>query len=129
MECTSAPWQCVFQRKSLYIEKLPSDKGNPSIHVIFRGVSPKILFLLWSIYDCLFSCTPCPRVMKIKTLGEKIMLISKYDSQFAIRAIPDYEPVCMGDTNLKCKRNVLLRFTLNAKLCFLSSLSPLGHHK
>ena len=34
--------------------------------------------------------------MKIKTLGEKIMLISKYDSQFAIRAIPDYEPVCMG---------------------------------
>ena len=28
---------------------MPSDKGNPSIQVIYRGVSPKISFLLWSI--------------------------------------------------------------------------------
>ena len=27
---------------------MSSDRGNPSIHVVFRGVSPKISFLLWS---------------------------------------------------------------------------------
>ena len=55
---------------------MSSDNGKPSIHVIFGGVSPKIWFLLWSIYDyCLLSYTPFPRVMKIGTLGEKSMQI------------------------------------------------------
>ena len=55
---------------------MSSDNGKPSIYVIFGGVSPKISFLLWSIYDyCLLSYTPFPRVMKIGTLGEKSMQI------------------------------------------------------
>ena len=48
----------IRQGKSIY-----------SCHI--QGISPKISFLLWSIYDCLFSWTTCPRVMKIGTLGEK----------------------------------------------------------
>ena len=50
-------------------------RGNPSIHVIIRGVSPKISFLLLPIYDCMFSRTPCLRVMKIGDLGDKSMQI------------------------------------------------------
>ena len=61
---------------------MSSDRGNPSIHVIFGGVSPKIKFLLWSIYDCLFSWTPFPRVFKIGTLGEKIMQIPNMTVNF-----------------------------------------------
>ena len=53
-------WECVIQKKSSgfafnssqlpqklnynNIEKMPSDRGNPAIYVIFRGVSPKISF-------------------------------------------------------------------------------------
>ena len=49
---------------------MPSDRGNSSIHVIS--------FLLWSIYDCLFSFFHvCLRVMKIADLGQKIMQILK----------------------------------------------------
>ena len=46
-------------------------RGNPSIHVIIRGVCPKTTFLLFPLYDCMFSWTPCPSVMKIADLGDK----------------------------------------------------------
>ena len=46
-------------------------KGNPSIHVIISGISPKILFLLLPIYDSTFSWTPCLRAMKIGDFGDK----------------------------------------------------------
>ena len=46
-------------------------KANPSIHVIIRGISPKISFLLLPICDSTFSWTLCPRVMKIGDLGDK----------------------------------------------------------
>ena len=58
-----------------YIEKMQLYRGNPSIHVIIRGVCPKITFLLLPLYDCMFSWTPCPRVMKIADLGDKSMQI------------------------------------------------------
>ena len=47
------------------------------IHAIYSGVSPKILFLLWSIYDCLILWIPCPIVMitKLGDRGDKIMQI------------------------------------------------------
>ena len=64
-------------------------RGIPSIPVIFRGVSRKILFLLWSIYDHMFSWTPCSENMKFGKLGEKTR-VSKYYSQ-----IPDYEPLSL----------------------------------
>ena len=40
-----------------------------------QGVSPKILFLQWSIYDRLFWWAPFPWIMKIGIQGEKMMLI------------------------------------------------------
>ena len=70
MGCTCTTWQYVIQRKSpgfvfnssglmskfklYHIEKMLSDRGNPSIHVISRGVSPKISFLLWFIMMACF---------------------------------------------------------------------------
>ena len=51
-----------------------------------KSISPKILFCKWSIHDCLFSSLPSSRIMKTGILGEKIILISKYDSQFVLRA-------------------------------------------
>ena len=71
------------------VEKMSSDRGIPSIRVIFRGVSRKISFLLWSIYDHMFSWTPCPENMKFGKLGEKTR-VYKYYSQ-----IPDYEPLTL----------------------------------
>ena len=56
-------------------EKKSSNRWNPFIHVIFRGVSSKSSVLLWSIYDCLFSWTLRPGVMEIGDLGEKIIQI------------------------------------------------------
>ena len=41
----------------------------------YQGVSPKISFLLLPIYDCMFSRTPCLRVMKIGDFGDKSMQI------------------------------------------------------
>ena len=39
-----------------------------------------------------FSWPSCPKVVKIGTLGEKIMQIPNM-SQLALSAIPDYEPL------------------------------------
>ena len=70
---------------------MPSDRGNLSIHVIFRGISPKILF-----------CDPLNMIAffheDLAREYEKLVgytwwknhADSKSDCQFAPRAIPGY---------------------------------------
>ena len=70
---------------------MPSGRGNPSIHVILRGFPLKFRFcngpymvacfyehLTWELWKL---------VHWVKNDAD-----SKYDSQIAVRAIPDYEP-------------------------------------
>ena len=78
------------------------DRGNPSIRVIFRGVSHTILFLLRSIYIY--------RAMKFCDLCNTDA-DSKYDSQPALKAFPDYEPWAVGRGMILFPlTNMLLRF-------------------
>ena len=53
---------------------MPSDRGNPSIHVIFRGFPLKFCFVMVRIELPVFMNTSI-RVMKIGDLGEKIIQI------------------------------------------------------
>ena len=48
-----------------------SDKGNPTIHLIYNGVTPKIYFLRWPLYSWMFSWTLHPRVVKFGELRQK----------------------------------------------------------
>ena len=48
-----------------WYRKVPSERGNPSIHNIFIEVFPKISFLLWSIYDHLNLLSHRPRSYEI----------------------------------------------------------------
>ena len=59
------PHQGLPQKAIITYGKAVARQGNPSIHVIFKWVSPKISFLLCSLYDCLFwLVVPClSRVM------------------------------------------------------------------
>ena len=59
-------WIIIYRKNVIRLE-------NPSIHVVFRGVSPKISFLLWFIYNCLFTWPPATKVMKFGALGKKSM--------------------------------------------------------
>ena len=77
----------------MYIEKMQSYKGNPSIHVIFRGFPLKFRYCHGPYMIAGFYEIPCPRVMKVGTLGDTNYADSKYGTQFALRAIPDYEPL------------------------------------
>ena len=88
-KCTTRQW--AIQRKSsrfalnpsrlmpkvelYYIEKMQSYKGNPSNHVIFRGVSPKILFLLWSLMIACFQEHLARELWKLVHWVKKIMQI------------------------------------------------------
>ena len=54
--------------------------------------------------------------MKIGTLGEKNHADSKYDSQFALKAIPDYEP-------LNIKKNIFCSLLYRRSWSIIMSLS------
>ena len=59
---------------------------------------------------------PCLKIIKIGTLVEKIMLIPIYGSQFALKAIPDYEP--LSSSSYHAKGVVPLLFLLAySRLC------------
>ena len=69
----------------MYIEIMPSAKRNPSIHVLYREDSPKISF-----FDgpYMIACFHEHLALEWKNYAD-----SKYDSQFTLRAFPDYEPL------------------------------------
>ena len=70
---------------------MPSERGNLSIHVIFRGISLKILFCD-GLYMIAFFHEDLAREYE-KLVGYtwwKNHADSKYDSQFAPRANPGY---------------------------------------
>ena len=77
--CSCTTWECVIQKKLSSLafnyrkNAISQEKSIYSCHI--QGDLPKILFLQWSMYDFLFLWTPCMRIMKIGTLGEKMMLI------------------------------------------------------
>ena len=66
--------------------KMPSDRGNPSIHVIFRGVLPKnFVFDMAHIIkriDCFHEHLTL-KSCKLETWVKKNRADSKYDSQSA----------------------------------------------
>ena len=88
-------WECVIQKNHSVLHQTHQGLGQKKIivHVFsknaFRqgnsiyschshGGFPKIPVLLWSVYDCLFSWTPCPGVMKIKKLWRFLNLTVIY---------------------------------------------------
>ena len=79
---------------------MSSDKGNPSFHVIFRGVSPKIpFFAMAHIWLSGFMNTLPERYESWYTMW-KNHADSKYDSQSALRAMPDYEPLMTNNWSI-----------------------------
>ena len=75
---------------------MPSDRGNPSIHVIFIEVFPKTSFLLWSIYDHRNLLSHCPGSYEILCPVRKTHADLKCESQPALKAFPDHEPLTVG---------------------------------
>ena len=72
LECSCTTRECAIQKKSFrfvskclgltpkiqleHTAKMQLCRGNPSIHVIIRGVSPKISMLLLPLIYCIIAC-------------------------------------------------------------------------